>query len=257
MINMTRLEVVNLSVEVDGKRILNNINLTVESGEVVAIMGPNGSGKTTLFLTIAGNPKYNVVSGDIRLDGESILKLYPEERVQKGILLALQNPTPVPEVRLSTLITAMLNKKAGRRITDPPPPQVVAEMMKLTTELGLRPEHLSRGVHAGFSGGESKRAEMLQLLMYKPRVAMLDEPDSGLDVDGIAIIGRSIARLAQEGTAILVTTHHAEILHYVRPTKVVVMAKGSVVHVGGEEVVKEIESMGYEKFFKDVVKLNT
>lgn len=130
----------------------------------------------------------------------------------------MQNPTPVPEVRLSTLITAMLNKKAGKRITDPPPPQVVTEMTKLTTELGLKPEHLSRGgVHAGFSGGESKRAEMLQLLMYKPKVAMLDEPDSGLDVDGIAIIGRSIAKLAQEGTAILVTTHHAEILHYVKP----------------------------------------
>lgn len=170
----------------------------------------------------------------------------------------MQNPTPVPEVRLSTLITAMLNKKAGKRITDPPPPQVVTEMTKLTTELGLKPEHLSRGgVHAGFSGGESKRAEMLQLLMYKPKVAMLDEPDSGLDVDGIAIIGRSIAKLAQEGTAILVTTHHAEILHYVKPTRVIVMARGgSVVHVGGEEVVKMIESMGYERFFKEVVKLN-
>ncbi len=175
---MTKLEVINLSVEVDGKRILNNVNLTVESGEVVAIMGPNGSGKTTLFLTIAGHPRYNVVGGDIRLDGESIVKLYPEERVQKGILLALQNPTPpVPEVRLSTLITAMINKKAGKRITDPPPPQVIAEMTKLTTELGLKPEHLSRGgVHAGFSGGESKRAEMLQLLMYKPRWPCLTNP---------------------------------------------------------------------------------
>ncbi len=144
---MTRLEVTNLSVEVDGKRILNNVNLTVESGEVVAIMGPNGSGKTTLFLTIAGYPpKYNIVNGDIRLDGESIVKLYPEERVQRGILLALQSPTPpVPEVRLSTLITAMLNKKAGKHITDPPSPQAIAEMTRLTAELGLKPEHLSRG----------------------------------------------------------------------------------------------------------------
>ncbi|BDR92506.1 Fe-S cluster assembly ATPase SufC [Vulcanisaeta souniana] len=253
---MTRLEVINLSVEVDGKRILNNVNLTVESGEVVAIMGPNGSGKTTLFLTIAGHPRYNVVNGDIRLDGESILKLYPEERVQRGVLLALQSPTPVPEVRLSTLITAMLNKRAGKHITDPPSPQAIAEMTKLTTELGLKPEHLSRGVHAGFSGGESKRAEMLQLLMYKPKVAMLDEPDSGLDVDGIAIIGRSIAKLAQGGTAILVTTHHAEILHYVKPTRVVVMARGSIVHVGGEDVVKAIESMGYERFLKDIANMN-
>ncbi|WP_243681713.1 hypothetical protein [Vulcanisaeta souniana] len=132
-------------------------------------------------------------------------------------------------------------------------------MTKLTTELGLKPEHLSRGgVHAGFSGGESKRAEMLQLLMYKPKVAMLDEPDSGgLDVDGIAIIGRSIAKLAQGGTAILVTTHHAEILHYVKPTRVVVMARGgSIVHVGGEDVVKAIESMGYERFLKDIANMN-
>ncbi|KUO81430.1 MAG: Fe-S cluster assembly ATPase SufC [Vulcanisaeta sp. JCHS_4] len=252
---MTKLEITNLAVEVDGKRILNNVNLTVESGEVVAIMGPNGSGKTTLFLTIAGHPRYRVVNGDIRLDGESIVNLYPEERVQKGILLALQTPTPVPEVRLSMLITAMLNKKMGKHITDPPSPQTLAQLTKLTTELGLKPEHLSRGVHAGFSGGESKRAEMLQLLMYKPKVAMLDEPDSGLDVDGIAVIGKSIAKLAQEGTAILVTTHHAEILHYVKPTKVIVMNKGEVVHQGGEEVVKTIENMGYEKFFRDVLKI--
>ncbi|MCG2869945.1 MAG: Fe-S cluster assembly ATPase SufC [Vulcanisaeta sp.] len=250
---MAKLEVINLTVEVDGKRILNNVNLTVESGEVVAIMGPNGSGKTTLFLTIAGHPRYKVVGGDIRLDGESIINLYPEERVQRGVLLAMQNPTPVPEVRLSTLITAMMNKKLGRHITDPPTPQVLTELTKLTAELGLKPEHLSRGVHAGFSGGESKRAEVLQLLMFKPKVALLDEPDSGLDVDGIAVIGRSIARLAKEGAAVLLTTHHAEILHYVRPTRVIVMHRGSVVHNGGEEVVRTIESMGYERFFREVL----
>ncbi|MFP3484646.1 MAG: Fe-S cluster assembly ATPase SufC [Vulcanisaeta sp.] len=250
---MAKLEVINLTVEVDGKRILNNVNLTVESGEVVAIMGPNGSGKTTLFLTIAGHPRYRVVGGDIRLDGESIINLYPEERVQRGVLLAMQNPTPVPEVRLSTLITAMMNKKLGRHITDPPTPQVLTELTKLTAELGLKPEHLSRGVHAGFSGGESKRAEVLQLLMFKPKVALLDEPDSGLDVDGIAVIGRSIARLAKEGAAVLLTTHHAEILHYVRPTRVIVMHRGGVVHNGGEEVVRTIESMGYERFFREVL----
>ncbi|WP_069807443.1 Fe-S cluster assembly ATPase SufC [Vulcanisaeta thermophila] len=249
---MSKLEIINLEVEVDGKRILNGVSLSVSSGEVVAIMGPNGSGKTTLFLTIAGHPRYRVVNGDIRLDGESIINLYPEERVQKGILLALQNPTPVPEVRLSTLIVAMLNKRAGKHITDPPTPQMLMQMNKLVTELGLKPEHLSRGVHAGFSGGESKRAEVLQLLMYKPRVAMLDEPDSGLDVDGIAVIGRAIAQMAQEGSAVLVTTHHAEILHYVRPSRVIVMSGGRVVYEGDESVVKEIESMGYEKFFEKV-----
>jgi len=250
---MSKLEVRDLYVDVEGKRILEGINLGVSSGEVVALMGPNGSGKTTLFLAIAGHPKYSVTRGDIVLDGESIVNLYPEERVLRGVMLAFQNPTPVPEVRLSTIIIAMLNKRSGKYITEIPNPKVIMEMNRLANELGLSMEHLSRGVHSGFSGGEMKRAEMLQLLMMKPKVALLDEPDSGLDVDGIAVMGKYIAKLAEEGSAVMVTTHHAKVLHYVKPTKVVVMANGRIVYEGDESIVGVIESMGYERFLKERV----
>jgi Fe-S cluster assembly ATP-binding protein len=198
-----------------------------------------------------GHPKYTVTRGDIVLDGESLLNLYPEERVLRGVMLAFQNPTPVPEVRLSTIIVAMLNKRLGKYITEIPNPKVVMEMNKLASELGLTPDHLSRGIHFGFSGGEMKRAEMLQLLMAKPKVALLDEPDSGLDVDGIAVMGRYIAKLAEGGSAVMVTTHHAKVLHYVKPTKVIVMANGRIVYEGDEGVVRSIESMGYERFLKE------
>ena len=248
---MAKLEVVDLHVEVGGREILHGINLKVESGEVVALMGPNGSGKTTLFFAIAGHPKYVVTRGDIRLDGESILNLYPEERVLRGIMVSFQNPIPIPEVRLSTLIVAMINKKSGKYVTEPPNPKVMAEMVRIARELGLSQDHLSRGVHAGFSGGEMKRAEMLQVLMARPKVALLDEPDSGLDIDGIAAMGRYVSKLSQEGVAVLLTTHHAKILHYVKPTKVLVLAGGRIVYEGGEEVVRLIESMGYEKFLKE------
>ncbi|MFP3045061.1 MAG: Fe-S cluster assembly ATPase SufC [Thermocladium sp.] len=246
----TTLETKDLYASVDGKEILNGINLSVSSGEVVALMGPNGSGKTTLFMTLMGHPRYTVTRGSILLNGNDITKSPPEERSLLGLMMAFQNPVPVPEVRLTTLITAMVNKRMNRKLTDSPPPQVVAELIKATSEVGLTQAHLSRGTNHGFSGGEAKRSEVLQLLMAKPKVALLDEPDSGLDIDGVAAVGKAVSRLAERGTAVLLTTHQARILHYVTPRRVLVIKGGRIVAQGGLEVVEEIEKTGYEAFLR-------
>lgn len=188
---MHKLEVVNLRVAVGGREILKGVNLSVSSGEVVVVMGPNGSGKSTLFQTIAGNPKYEVLDGDILLDGQSIKELAPEERFAKGIFVGFQSPVAVPEVRFAFLLQAMANVRMGKKLTDPNP-QVLAQAQKIAAELGLRPDVFNRGVGAGFSGGEFKRAEVLQALLLKPAFVILDEPDSGLDIDGIAAVATQL-----------------------------------------------------------------
>ncbi|GGP21422.1 ABC transporter ATP-binding protein [Thermocladium modestius] len=246
----TKLETRDLHVSVDGKEILSGIDLSVGGGEVVALMGPNGSGKTTLFMALMGHPRYSITRGSILLNGIDITKAPPEERSILGIMMAFQNPVPVPEVRLTTLITAMVNKRMNRKITDSPPPQVVAELVKSVGDVGLTQSHLSRGANHGFSGGEAKRSEVLQLLMAKPKVALLDEPDSGLDVDGVAAVGKAVSKLAERGTAVLLTTHQARILHYVSPKRVLVLKGGKIATQGGLELVEEIEKMGYEAFLR-------
>ncbi len=247
---MAELRVENLTVSVDGKVIVEDVSFNVKSGEVVALMGPNGSGKTTLFMTIAGHPKYNVVKGRIMLDNDDLTTLLPEERVLKGIMVAFQTPIAVPEVRLSTLITAMVNKLNGKKLTDPAPPSLVNSLVKGVQEVGLTPAHLSRGVNHGFSGGEMKRSEVLQLLMAKPKIALIDEPDSGLDVDGVYAVGKALLNLVNSGTGIVLTTHSAKILHTLKPTKVLVLSKGRIIAEGGLELVEEIEKIGYENFLK-------
>ncbi|WP_291765961.1 Fe-S cluster assembly ATPase SufC [Caldivirga sp. UBA161] len=247
---MAELKVENLTVSVDGKVIIEDVSFSVKSGEVLALMGPNGSGKTTLFMTIAGHPKYNVIKGRVLLDNDDLTPLLPEERVMKGIMVAFQTPIAVPEVRLSTLITAMVNKMNGRKLTDPAPPSLVNNLIKGVQEVGLTPAHLSRGVNHGFSGGEMKRSEVLQLLMAKPKIALIDEPDSGLDVDGVYAVGKVLLNLVNSGTGIVLTTHSARILHTLKPTKVLVLSKGRIIAEGGLELVEEIEKIGYENFLK-------
>lgn len=247
---MTELRIEDLSVSVDGKVIIDGISFSVRGGEVLALMGPNGSGKTTLFMAIAGHPRYSIVKGRIMLDGVDITKLTPEERFIRGIMVAFQTPTVIPEVRLSTLITVMVNKLNGKKITDPAPPSLVNELMRGIKEVGLTPAHLSRGVNYGFSGGEMKRSEILQLLMAKPKVALVDEPDSGLDVDGVFAVGNALRSLAESGTAIVLTTHSAKILHVLKPTRVLVLSRGRIAAEGGLEIVEEIEKIGYEGFLK-------
>lgn len=248
---MHKLEVVNLRVAVGGREILKGVNLSVSSGEVVVVMGPNGSGKSTLFQTIAGNPKYEVLDGDILLDGHSIKGLAPEERFARGIFVGFQSPVAVPEVRFAFLLQAMANVRMGKKLTDPNP-QVLAQAQKIAAELGLRPDVFNRGVGAGFSGGEFKRAEVLQALLLKPDFVILDEPDSGLDIDGIAAVGNAITKLASSGSGVLLSTHYARVLRFIKPTRVYVMVDGRVALEGDETVIKRIEELGYQGYFKEL-----
>ncbi len=245
------LEVKNLRVAVGGREILRGVNISVSTGEVVVLMGPNGSGKSTLFQTIAGNPKYEIIEGDILLDGESIKTLTPEERFGRGIFVGFQNPISVPEVRFTFLLQVMSNVKRGKKLTDPNP-QVLTQAQKIATELGLKPEVFSRGVGVGFSGGEFKRAEVLQALLIEPKIAIFDEPDSGLDIDGIAAVGRAITKLASSGSGVLISTHYARVLQFLKPTRVYVMVDGRVVLEGSGEIIKKIEEVGYQSFLESV-----
>jgi len=246
---MAVLEVKDLHVAVEGKKILKGVSLAIRSGEIAALMGPNGSGKSTLFQTIAGNPRYEVVEGDILLDGVSIRGMAPEERFARGLFVGVQSPIAVPEVRFAFLIQAMLNKKAGKKLGDANPR--IGEAYKLADELGLRRDVFNRGTGAGFSGGEFKRAEVLLALMVRPSVAILDEPDSGLDVDGMAAISKALARLVEGGTGVLISTHYARILRFLEPDRVYVMFDGRLVLEGGPEIARKVEESGYERIFKE------
>jgi Fe-S cluster assembly ATP-binding protein len=250
---MHRLETRDLRVVVGGKEILKGVTLAVSSGEVAVLMGPNGSGKSTLFQAIAGNPKYEVVGGDILLDGESIKDLPPEERFARGIFIGFQSPVAVPEVRFAFLLQAMMNIRAGKKLTEPNP-QVLAQAQKTAAELGLKPDVFNRGVGAGFSGGEFKRAEVLQALLLRPKFVVLDEPDSGLDIDGIAAVGKAVTQLATSGSGVLLSTHYARVLKFIKPTRVYVMAEGRVVLEGDENVIKRIEEVGYQSYFAEIKK---
>lgn len=246
---MATLEIKDLHVSVEGKEILKGVSLVVRSGEIVALMGPNGSGKSTLFQTIAGNPKYVVTQGDIILDGVSIKDLTPEERFARGLFVGFQSPVAVPEVRFAFLVQAMLNKKMGKKLSDANPK--LGEAYKLASELGLKLDVFNRGVGAGFSGGEFKRAEVLLALLTKPGITILDEPDSGLDIDGMAAIGKALLGLARGGSGILLSTHYARILKFLEPHKVYVMYEGRLVMEGGAEIVRKVEEVGYEGLFRN------
>ncbi len=242
------LEAEKLSVEVGGKRILHGVSLKLERGEIVAVMGPNGSGKSTLLYTIMGRPGYEVVEGSIRADGEELTKMPPEERSLRGVMLAFQDPVPVPGVKLVSLVTAAWNKRQGRKDLSKPDPRLSVELRRLAKELGLREELLFRDVNVGFSGGEKKRSELLQLLALKPRYALLDEPDSGLDVDGVKTVAGAAARLRDEGAGLLVVTHYARILRFLEPDRVYVLVNGRIVDEGGAELAHRIDREGYSRY---------
>jgi len=204
------LEVRNLTAKVGDKIVLRNVNLKVNYGEIHVIMGPNGSGKSSLAYVILGRPIYEVLEGDIILDGESIKDLPPEERVLKGIFLAQQDPPQVPGVRLSSLIITFVNKRLGAKdLTRPKDPSVIKRMYEVATKLGLPRELLQREVNVGFSGGEKKRSEFLQTILFDPKIAIFDEPDSGLDIDGLRVVADFIKSLKEAGKGVLLITHYA------------------------------------------------
>jgi len=246
---MSLLEIKNLRVEVEGKKILNGLNLTVEKGQVAAIMGPNGSGKSTLAYVLAGKPGYEVTEGEVRLDGESVLEMAPDERAAKGVFLAFQYPVEVPGVATMTFLRTALNaQRKSRGQGELSTPEFMKLVRDTSAKLGVSQEHLRRAVNVGFSGGEKKRNEILQMAVLQPRLAVLDETDSGLDIDALKVVADGVNRLRSPDRAMVVITHYQRLLNYIVPDVVHVMARGQVVKSGGKELALELEAKGYAQF---------
>ncbi|MCA9369266.1 MAG: Fe-S cluster assembly ATPase SufC [Pseudomonadales bacterium] len=244
-----QLELSKLHVSIEDKEIIKGISLTVKPGEIHAIMGPNGSGKSTTAATLAGHPDYSVTSGDMILDGESLLDASPDERAQLGLFLAFQYPVEVPGVKVQNF----LRHAHQARFADKPKKQFekVIDFRKhlkaLAAELQINPELLSRGLNEGFSGGEKKQLEILQMAVLEPKYAILDETDSGLDIDAIKKVSAGVTKVAKKHkTGVLVITHYKRILEYLKPDHVHVMVKGKIVKSGGPELVDKLESEGYK-----------
>ena len=235
------LEIKNLRVEIEDKKILNGLNLTVEKGQVAAIMGPNGSGKSTLAYVLAGKPGYEVTEGDVLLDGESMLEMGADERAAKGVFLAFQYPVEVPGVATMTFLRTALNaQRKTRGQQEVSTPEFMKRVRETSKLLGIDQEMLRRAVNVGFSGGEKKRNEILQMAVLQPRLAVLDETDSGLDIDALKIVSEGVNRLRSPERATVVITHYQRLLNYIVPDVVHVMAKGRVVKSGGKELALEL-----------------
>ena len=246
---MSLLEIKNLHVEVEDKKILNGLNLTIEKGQVAAIMGPNGSGKSTLSYVLAGKDAYNITEGDILLDGESILELAPDERAAKGIFLAFQYPVEVPGVATMTFLRTALNaQRKLRGEGEYSTPDFIKLVRETSAKLGVSQEHLRRAFKVGFSGGEKKRNEILQMAILQPRLASLDETDAVLDIDALKTVSEGVNRLRSPERSMIVITHYQRLLNYIVPDVVHVMSKGRVVKSGGKELALELEAKGYAQY---------
>jgi Fe-S cluster assembly ATP-binding protein len=246
---MSLLEVKNLQVEAGGIRILNGLDLTVNAGEVHAIMGPNGSGKSTFSYVLAGKPGYKVTGGGVRFEGEDLLALAPDERAAKGVFLAFQYPLEIPGVTtmtfLRTAVNAVRKKRGEAEISTPDFLRFVREK---AAALHIDPEMLKRAVNVGFSGGEKKRNEILQMALLEPKLGVLDETDSGLDIDALKIVAEGVNKLRSKKRAMIVITHYQRLLDHIVPDIVHVMAKGRIVRSGGPELALELEEKGYAAF---------
>jgi Fe-S cluster assembly ATP-binding protein len=240
------LEIKNLHVEVADRKILQGFDLTVEPGKVHAIMGPNGSGKSTLAYVLAGKDGYDVTEGRVEFDGEDLLALAPEERAARGIFLAFQYPMEIPGVGTMTFLRTALNALRKQRgeaeLSTPDFLRLVREKAK---ELSIDPEMLKRAVNVGFSGGEKKRNEILQMSLLAPKLAVLDETDSGLDIDALKVVADGVNRLRSPDRSMIVITHYQRLLDYIVPDVVHIMAKGRIVRTGGPQLALELEKRGY------------
>ena len=243
----TLLTVRDLHATVNGIEILKGMDLTVKSGEVHAIMGPNGSGKSTFSKVLAGHPAYEVSGGEVQFEGSKLLELKPEERARAGIFLGFQYPIEIPGVANSQFLRLAYNTvQAGRGKDELDPLEFddfVREKMKL---LEMNPDFLDRSVNEGFSGGEKKRNEILQMALLEPRLAILDETDSGLDIDALRIVAGGVNQLANKDNAIVLVTHYQRLLNYIVPDYVHVMEAGRIVKTGGKELALELEARGYD-----------
>jgi Fe-S cluster assembly ATP-binding protein len=243
---MSKLEIRDLHATVEGTEILKGVDLTINQGEIHALMGPNGSGKSTLANTLLGHPKYKVTGGDVLIDGESIIEISPDKRAKKGLFLAFQYPVAVPGVTMFSFLRAAFNAVHTDEKNQPPTifefKETLSERMKL---LGMDESFMNRYLNEGFSGGEKKRAEILQLAMLRPKFAVLDETDSGLDIDALRVVAEGVSKIANDELGILVITHYQRILKYIRPTFVHVMYEGRITASGGQELSLKLEEKGY------------
>ncbi len=243
------LEIKNLHAKVGDKEILKGLNLTIQTGEVHAIMGPNGCGKSTLASVITGHPSYTVTEGEILFKGKNLLKMTPDERANTGVFLAFQYPVELPGVGMAQFLKTALNAK--RQFLGEPAMDAVQFMkyMNLRAKaLDIPNEMLKRPVNVGFSGGEKKRLETFQMAMLEPDLCILDEMDSGLDVDALKVVGQAVSVMREKHRSFIIITHHDDLLKYVQPDKVSVMRDGKILTTGTAELVKEIEAKGYDKF---------
>jgi Fe-S cluster assembly ATP-binding protein len=246
---MPMLEIKNLSVEIDDRKILDGLDLAVNAGEVHAIMGPNGSGKSTLAYVLAGKADYAVTGGEVRFDGEDMLAMGPDERAAKGLFLAFQYPLEIPGVATMTFLRTALNAQRRKRgETELSTPDFIKRVREAAGKLGIDQEMLRRGVNVGFSGGEKKRNEILQMALLEPRLAVLDETDSGLDIDALKVVADGVNHLRSPQRAMVVITHYQRLLNYIVPDVVHVLSKGRIVKTGGKELALELESSGYAQF---------
>jgi Fe-S cluster assembly ATP-binding protein len=241
------LSIKNLHASIGDKEILKGINLEIKAGEVHAIMGPNGAGKSTLSAVIAGNENYEVTDGAVFLDGEDLAELAPEERAHKGVFLSFQYPVEIPGVSVTNFMRSAINETRKAKGLEEMPAN---EMLKLIREkselLEIDRKFLSRSLNEGFSGGEKKRNEIFQMAMLEPKLAILDETDSGLDIDALRIVANGVNKLKSEKNAVLVITHYQRLLDYIVPDFVHVLYNGKIVKSGGAELAHELEDKGYD-----------
>ena len=241
------LEIRNLHAAIDGNEILKGINLTVNKGEVHAIMGPNGSGKSTLAKVLAGHPAYEVTKGEVLFEGKNLLELAPDERAREGIFLAFQYPIEVPGVSNAQFLRLAYNEKRKHLGEEELDPLEFKDLLKERAEIvEMEASFMTRAVNEGFSGGEKKRNEILQMAVLEPKLAVLDETDSGLDIDALRIVAGGINKLQNSENAIILVTHYQRLLNYIVPDFVHVLAGGHIVREGGKELALELEEKGYD-----------
>ena len=244
---MALLEVKNLQVRVEDREILHGLSLTVNKGEVHAIMGPNGSGKSTLSHVIAGKPGYEVTGGEILFNGEDVLEMSPDERSAKGVFLAFQYPVEIPGVATMTFLRTALNaQRKARGESEFSTPDFLKKVRSVAASLNIPQDMLRRGVNVGFSGGEKKRNEILQMALLDPKLGILDETDSGLDIDALRVAADGVNALRSPDRAMVVITHYQRLLNYIVPDYVHVMDSGRIVKTGGPQLALELESRGYD-----------
>ncbi len=242
------LDIKNLHVAVDGKEILKGLTLSIRPGEVHAIMGPNGSGKSTLSYVLAGRAGYDITEGNIRYNGEDLTSLAPEQRAAKGVFLAMQYPVEIPGVTTMTFLKTALNaQRRARGESDLDAVAVLKLVRAKAKTLNVSEEMLKRALNVGFSGGEKKRLEILQMALFEPSLAILDETDSGLDIDALRLVAEGVNGLRDPARAMLVITHYQRLLDYIVPDRIHVLAKGRIVAEGGKELALELEAKGYEQ----------